>query len=568
MHIDKLIKREVINIVVTVVILLCLFIGVSYAAFFSVAEGTSNTISIGDIEVSFCVNASCGEDYSNFAKVIGLTEVDGVSVPNAIYPYENDYDALETTPYIFKVENTGSMRVYFNAYLEEDEDFIPKGSYSDYDSIIDLYSNYVKIGISDCTGGNINTENVTISTYGELKYNNIVKNEEVNVGESKTFCVWTWLSNDAPNVVQETYFVANLSFTAEYLPYTPWYNECDGENNRLSCKILENNVAFAESEASLNLSNINGINYSQSSSDSNGKGLYYTVDYTKTEDIDKNGKGERVYFFRGNVENNYLVFANYCWRIVRTNEDGSIKLRYSGIYDTKNNTCPQTGTVVEIANIPYSTNNSLDFKGLENAGIEFELNNWYSKNILNQGKEVTDLIANVKYCNDKSNYVIPSLGNFTNYTFMGAANRLLSTDSTEGILMFNLASHPQFKCEDNNDAFTLSVSSGGSYGYGNNKLVYPVALLTADEMNYAGLIYGENNISNYLYTGNPYWTMSPVGFTELNQVEYLVFTYGDYLNTSNITSSNGVVPVLSLKNEAVINKGSGLYNDPYIVDIN
>jgi hypothetical protein len=35
---------------------------------------------------------------------------------------------------------------------------------------------------------------------------------------------------------------------------------------------------------------------------------------------------EQAYYFRGNITNNYVVFAGMCWRIVRVTGDGSIKL--------------------------------------------------------------------------------------------------------------------------------------------------------------------------------------------------------------------------------------------------
>ncbi len=49
------------------------------------------------------------------------------------------------------------------------------------------------------------------------------------------------------------------------------------------------------------------------------KGLYKTVDdYGDT------------YYYRGKVDNNYVSFAGFIWRIVRINGDGSIRLIYSG----------------------------------------------------------------------------------------------------------------------------------------------------------------------------------------------------------------------------------------------
>ena len=36
------------------------------------------------------------------------------------------------------------------------------------------------------------------------------------------------------------------------------------------------------------------------------------------------------YYFRGNVENNWVKFAGYYWRILRINGDGSIRMIYAG----------------------------------------------------------------------------------------------------------------------------------------------------------------------------------------------------------------------------------------------
>ena len=43
-----------------------------------------------------------------------------------------------------------------------------------------------------------------------------------------------------------------------------------------------------------------------------------------------------VYYYRGNVDNN-AIYANYCWKIVRSTKNGGIKLVYNG--EVKNNTC-------------------------------------------------------------------------------------------------------------------------------------------------------------------------------------------------------------------------------------
>ena len=50
--------------------------------------------------------------------------------------------------------------------------------------------------------------------------------------------------------------------------------------------------------------------------------------------IETNNDEKPIYFFRGEVENNYLIFNNFCWRIVRTDIGGAIKILYNGLAKT------------------------------------------------------------------------------------------------------------------------------------------------------------------------------------------------------------------------------------------
>ena len=68
------------------------------------------------------------------------------------------------------------------------------------------------------------------------------------------------------------------------------------------------------------------------------RGLYKAVDdYGDT------------YYYRGKVDNNYVSFAGYVWRIVRINGDGSIRLIYSG---------PNTNSIKNNATIGFSIFNN------------------------------------------------------------------------------------------------------------------------------------------------------------------------------------------------------------------
>ena len=70
------------------------------------------------------------------------------------------------------------------------------------------------------------------------------------------------------------------------------------------------------------VTNENGIDFSHTSSLTNGKGVY----------IDSNTVSEenKIMYYRGNIDNNFIIFKNYCWQILRTTTDGKVKLLYAG----------------------------------------------------------------------------------------------------------------------------------------------------------------------------------------------------------------------------------------------
>ena len=210
-------KKSIIIITICVIVLVLVGIKLSFSYFLAVDSGEDNVISVGDLKVSFCVDETCKKDYPNFGKVIGTKIVDGQSVIDNIYPYETDEEALKNDPYVFNIKNTGSLKTYVTIRLTEDEDYIPEDNKNEYFSLTSLYSNNIKVGVSKCNDG-IDTTNVVISSYGQLNDNIIVDKDEFDKGDETTYCLWTWLDNETPNEVQNAYFVANLSFKAEYLP--------------------------------------------------------------------------------------------------------------------------------------------------------------------------------------------------------------------------------------------------------------------------------------------------------------------------------------------------------------
>ena len=147
MYIDKLIKKEVITLLVSVSLLVIVFIGVTYAKFLSVDKGQDTVINMGDLNISFCKDTTCDSTYTNIGQVIGTKVENGVSVPSSIYPFKNDSSYSNETPYIFKVENTGSLDSTVKIKLKEDVSFTPSGDYSDYARLTSKYASHLKVAI-------------------------------------------------------------------------------------------------------------------------------------------------------------------------------------------------------------------------------------------------------------------------------------------------------------------------------------------------------------------------------------------------------------------------------------
>ena len=97
---------------------------------------------------------------------------------------------------------------------------------------------------------------------------------------------------------------------------TAWRHEADCGSNVLYDKVacqtngVDTNVDFTQN-ATVATGNGNGVNTFKAKAD----GQY------------------PVYYYRGEVSNNNVIWAGQCWKIVRTTETGGVKLYYSGVAD-------------------------------------------------------------------------------------------------------------------------------------------------------------------------------------------------------------------------------------------
>ena len=90
-----------------------------------------------------------------------------------------------------------------------------------------------------------------------------------------------------------------------------------------------------------------GVNFNAISSDINGKGLYTRAGTEKD--------AYPIHYYRGDVDNNHVKFAGFCWEIVRTTETGGVKLIYDG-KPNSNGYCNNTGTSSQIGTSKFNAN--------------------------------------------------------------------------------------------------------------------------------------------------------------------------------------------------------------------
>lgn len=288
------------------------------------------------------------------------------------------------------------------------------------------------------------------------------------------------------------------------------------------------------------------------------------------------------YYYRGAVQNNYVKFAGFYWRIIRINGDGSLRIIYDGtsahangessadrivksnvLWNTSTNDNKYLGYMFGGSVGSASSSKASAQRNETDSNIKKELDNWYEINIKNKGYH--EYVEDSIFCNDRSvpgNSVTKwtsdtGLGYGQNTTGYGALGRY-RTGNNSSVLATKENPNPSFKCLQTNDRFTVSSSKG------NGALKYPIGLITSDEIFAAGSGAFEYSNSNYyLYKGYWYWGMTGYEHYYGNSVVFRVFASGA-LGTEYVNKGGGLVPVLNLKREYVSTfKGDGTIGNEY-----
>ena len=275
------------------------------------------------------------------------------------------------------------------------------------------------------------------------------------------------------------------------------------------------------------------------------------------------------YYYRGSVENNYVKFAGYYWRIIRINGNGSIRMIYDGTVAHDNGESSED-RMYGTSQFNPSNNNNMYVGYMYTSGnvngtgtsssIKTANDNFYKSKLASYASYI-DISSG--FCGDRS--VLTSQDNVgvgNNITYYAGYLRVIS-------------STPNLKCENMLDYYTISSASTG-----NKALTYSVGLITADEVLLAGISGGifngnqnqqQYSLKSYLTIGNYFWTMTPIGFyipysLNSNYSDVFFVDITGFIDDTYTIDVLGLRPVINLKSTLKFT-GDGTKNNPYIPSI-
>ena len=635
MYINKLIKKQVMLILATVVLVGTLAVTTSFAVFEETkSNATDQKMTIGNLDVTYTGGSA-----------ISITDINPMTDSTALSKTDNIYtftiENTGTVPYNFKVKVINNPSYTSNLLPHQYIRYSLNGGTA---SALGTGQDDYELISGVIEAGATNTYNLRLWVADASTYSlpNSVLGQEIHLKisvEGKAGSGWlpsnfkdrilalndvkTPLTTPGREVsahtkddVESQSASVSSTLQAYYITYgTGW--EANGTKFNLTGTAVTSDT-YANSYSSLVGKYL--PNSSLSSAGSNTAGtmqtttnlncVYYVVSATSSSytyqalcsnkntteallasTVDDYGTS---YYFRGAVKNNYVEFANKCWRIVRVNGDGSVKLilhndntagatnpcssannstsaafaRYSGIeYHSAFNSSQGDNAYVGFKyGTPGSSTYAATHANTNKSTILTNLETWYINNLASYESMLADTI----WCNDKSTFTTytsgstygTGLGYGTNQTGYGAYNRIYGG---------NAASYasPSLICPNDNNGGKLSKFTVSDTVNGNGNLTYKIGLITVDELAFAGYSTSNNNTTTYLQENamSTWWSLTPSYFS-VSYAAVSVYTVkgsGGYFSSVTVGSTYGVRPSISLKPSTNVT-GNGSSENPYIVE--
>ena len=355
-------------------------------------------------------------------------------------------------------------------------------------------------------------------------------------------------------------------------------DQSDDMNKKFEGKVNIVDLRTKSDEINPYSSNKNALNYQiiNNAILQNGSTIFSETPRTKpAKEI--NDENERIlsvteddygtsYYYRGNVTDNYVSFADMCWRIVRIEGDGSVKLILASELECNDkNTTGETGYATNGAvgiqgtkirsDYGYKTvdsNNISDYINSSN-GVRTKLNEWIERKITKDTDK--NLLKLEEWC-------IGDLHTAYDYDTYELKSKTASELITSGISFRYSAGKriyqtqiPTYKC-DGNRLITGEIDTN------------IVGLLTVDEIVFAGGKIGIDNSNYYINknaAANVWWVISPSFYVSDFDSFFNVLNTGLLRENNIINDIRTIRPVISLKSNVEVFSGIGTLNEPYVI---
>ena len=312
-----------------------------------------------------------------------------------------------------------------------------------------------------------------------------------------------------------------------------------------------------------------------------------TLGSTVTEFTSISGANEHVlnnapddygdsYYFRGNIVDNFVNYAGMCWRIVRIEGDGSVKLILaSELSCSDTNVTTSSGYATDgtaglqgtelsvhygykkviVGNTTYIIDDYISSMADTTGNARTKLNDWLKTKITKESDK--ELLKNEDWC----------IGDRT--SAYDTSTFELKTEKVEELIdKRNDFGYSAIKRIFNTKVPTLKCD-------GNKKTdgeidVNKIGMLSIDEVAFAGSsqLFTENSTYylNKNATSNTWWTFSLANYSAPSAC---VLSFGVFINGSNgfssVNNNNNLRPVVTLISGTEISGGNGTVNNAYVV---
>ena len=334
-------KKEIILVVVAVFTLMVFIVGATFAFFRAQSDEAKNVdVSISssttdkfELSTKDVISLSASQD--NFttggesltSKTTALASLTANNGTNSAIKYYYLYLIIENNTFTYAVdESTPELILTITG---------PDGEVKEIDDL--TYTTVI-----DNKGKSISGFDIT-KTKGLIT---IADNKQIVAGAA----------NEKAAKVDETWTI-----TLTFVNYTK--DQSDNEGASLSAKVMILKNTVLADTLLINEANTNSINEAKICIQNKG-----TPDFSENATTDEGlfattDEDGIVYYFRGAVDDNHLLFGGFCWKIVRTTGTGGIKILYDGI-PSSDGICNNTGSATIIGNYQYNTKyNSPAFVG-------------------------------------------------------------------------------------------------------------------------------------------------------------------------------------------------------------